>query len=211
MVSAALPSLGYRRFMWGLSTGILILTVAGFVWFSWAISAFEDWRFAAAVFAPVAGVAVGLVWAGVRVRRKAAGFSIRDLKQGTAEERGSNRTLTVGFLWVIAAEWTGCGLAAFFTYHFGHGELFPPALSLVVGLHFFPLAALFRLPFYHMTAAFGSLVSLAGLLTPSTLLTPDARQILAGAGLGVVLWASAVYALFHADRLAATASPDRPE
>lgn len=185
--------------MWGCSNGIQILAVAGFVWFGWAISAFDNAITAAISLLTATAVSAYLVWAGVRVRRKAAGFRRADLKLCSAEQRQANRRLALGFMWTVAGEWTFCGLAAFFTYHFGHGDLFPPALSLVVSLHFFPLAALFRVPYYHATAVLGSLVSLAGLLAP---LTPEFRLILVGAGLGAIMWATAAYAFLNADRLA---------
>src|ERR1700722_16868770 len=90
-----------RQFYWGLSLGIIVLALAGFVWFGWAISVFES---------PVAGALCGvldvalpgcLIWAGFRVRRKASGFKRSDLRLGSQEQRSANRRVSIFFLWVV--------------------------------------------------------------------------------------------------------------
>lgn len=181
-----------------------MLALVGFVWFVWAISVFKS---------PIAGVVCGgldailtgcLIWAGRRVRRKACGFKRSDLRLGSEEERAANRRTTSRFRWVILGEWSGIGIAAFATYHFGRGDLFPPAMSLVIALHFFPLAALFQLPVYRVTASAASIISMAALLMPATLLGPDSRLVLNGVGFGAVMWATAAYCVLYSRRLAAT-------
>lgn len=74
-------------------------------------------------------------------------------------------------------EWGGIGLAAFVTYHFGRGDLFPPAMSLVIALHFFLLATLFHLPVYRATASAASVICITALLIPTTPLGPDSRLV----------------------------------
>lgn len=149
-----------REFYWGLSLGIIILTVAGFIWFAWAISAFASVSAAGICGALDVAFAACLVFGARRVRRKADGFRRSDLSRGTPGQRATSRRINRGFLLISAGEWIGICLAAFATYRFGRGDLFPPALSLIVALHFFPLASLFRRRFYLVTAAAGSLLSL---------------------------------------------------
>src|SRR6266852_1365711 len=68
-----------RQFYWGLSLGIIVLALAGFVWFGWAISVFES-PAAAAVCGTLDAIFTGcLIWAGRRVRREASGFKRSDL------------------------------------------------------------------------------------------------------------------------------------
>jgi hypothetical protein len=86
-------------------------------------------------------------------------------------------------------------------YHFGRGDLFPPAMPLVIGLHFFPLAALFQLPVYRATASAASMISMAALLMPATVLGPDSRLVLNGVGFGAVMWATAACWVLYSRRL----------
>ena len=191
-----------RQFYWGLSLGIIVLALAGFVWFGWAISVFES-PAAAAVCGGLDAILTGcLIWAGRRVRREARGFKRSDLRLGCEEQRIANRRTSSRFRWIVMGEWSGIGLAAFATYHFGRGDLFPPAMSLVIALHFFPLAALFQLSVYRATASAASIISIAALLMPATLLGPDLRLILNGVGFGMVMWATAAYCVLYSDRLA---------
>lgn len=185
---------------------MVVLALAGFVWFAWALSVLES--AAAAVFCGAldAMFAGGLIWAGLKVRRKAHGFRRADLRLGSEELRIANRRTSARLLRVILAEWTGIGLTAFATYHFGRGDLFPPAMSLVIALHFFPLAHLFRLPVYRATASVSSLICLAALVMPAAILPPDARLVMNCTGFGATMWATALYCAIHSERLAARAA-----
>jgi hypothetical protein len=197
-----------RQFYWGLSLGIIVLALVGFVWFGWAISVFES-PAAGAVCGSLDAILTGcLIWAGRRVRRQAGGFKRSDLRLGCEEQRIANRRTSSRFRWVVMGEWSGIGLAAFATYHFGRGDLFPPAMSLVIALHFFPLASLFRVPVYRATASAGSTICITALLLPATLLGPDSRLVLNGVGFGAVMWATAAYCALYPARLAAVSRND---
>jgi hypothetical protein len=177
MSAAVAIPLAHRQFYWGLSLGIIVLALAGFVWVAWALSAIES-PVAAGLFGALDAVLTGsLIWAGIRVRRRAGGFRRTDLRKGDEQQRRNNRRMNARFRWIVLGEWTGIGLAAFATYHFGRGDLFPPAMSLVIALHFFALADLFHLRVYRATADVGSLFCTTLLLAPATL-GSDARLIL---------------------------------
>ncbi len=210
MATPVASAQAYRQFYWGLSLGITVLALVGFVWFGWAISVFES---------PAAGAVCGildaifagcLIWAGRRVRREAGGFKRSDLRLGGEEQRIANQRINSRFRWVVMGEWSGIGLAAYSTYHFGRGDLFPPAMSLVIALHFFPLAALFHLAVYRATASAGSIICLTALLLPRTLLGPDSRLVLNGVGFGAVMWATAAYFVLYSEQLAAASRKDMP-
>ena len=191
----------YQRFAWGLSVGIRVLAVAGWIWFGWAVSAAESVTTAAILFWAATAGAAGLFWGGIHVRRLAGDFRYRDLKRSSPEDRPANRRINRVFGTAIAAEWILIGCSGFFTYHFGRGDLFPPAVSLAVSLHFFPLAAVLRLRAYSVTAASGSLIALIGLLTPAASLAADARQMLVCTIFASVMWATAAYFIGNARRL----------
>src|SRR5437868_833474 len=93
-------SLGYRQFMWGLSNGIFVLALAGAFWFvlaAWAANALG-------AIVPIPVVAASLVYAARRVRRKASGFQIKEIENGSSGERARTRRIQVGFRWVSVLE-----------------------------------------------------------------------------------------------------------
>ena len=70
-------------------------------------------------------------------------------------------------------------------------------MGLIVSLHFWPLAAVFRVRADYLTAGAGSLVSLFALVCFA-----GDRLMAIGFGMGLVLWASAVYLILTADAAA---------
>ena len=210
MATPVASAQAYRQFYWGLSLGIIVLAVVGFVWFGWAISVFDSPAVGAVCGALDAIFTGCLIWAGRRVRREARGFKRSDLRLGCEEQRIANRRTSSRFRWIVMGEWSGIGLAAFATYHFGRGDLFPPAMSLVIALHFFPLATLFHLPVYRATASAASIICITALLMPRTLLGPDSRLVLNGVGFGAVMWATAAYCVLYSERLAVVSRNDKP-
>lgn len=163
------------------------------------------------VFGALDAISTGcLIWASRPIRRRTGGYNRSDLRLGSEEQRIANRKTSARFRWVVMGEWSGIGLAAFATYHFGRGDLFPPAMSLVIALHFFPLAALFRLTIYRATASASSIICITALLLSSTLLGPDSRLVLTGVGFGAVMWATAAYCVVYSERLAAASQNEMP-
>jgi hypothetical protein len=63
------------------------------------------------------------------------------------------------------------------------------AIALIVGVHFFPLAALFKAPLYYVTGSVGCLIGLAGFLTADN----DGRQKVVGLSFGLLLWATSAW------------------
>jgi hypothetical protein len=81
-------------------------------------------------------------------------------------------------------------------------DLIWPGIALVVSLHFVPLGLVLRMRPYLATAAFGSALAALALALPVSLLPPAVRFVFIGAGMGVILWATALYVILRADRLA---------
>lgn len=73
----------------------------------------------------------------------------------------------------------------------GRPEFIPAGVALVVGLHFFPLASLFRVPLYYVT---GAALCVVAVSTPIAALSLGAStavwQVVSGLGAAAILWAT---------------------
>lgn len=69
--------------------------------------------------------------------------------------------------------------------------LIPPVVCLIVGLHFFPLANIFGVSLYRITAAALCIVAVAGLIVAWTE-GRESSQAVVGVGAAVALWLTAV-------------------
>ena len=187
----------YRQFFWGLSNGIVVLAVAGGFFFgAGAVSLRTGWLQMAGIAVTVICVA-SLLAGSRRIRKKADGFRMADLKTGSPEQRALARKLGVFFRWIILAEWTAFGSVSFLCHHFGADELTAPLIGLVISLHFAPLARLFRLPAYYATALLGSAFAILSIALPA------ARLPVLGFGLGATMWSTATDSILRATTLAA--------
>ena len=73
-------------------------------------------------------------------------------------------------------------------------RLIPPAVALIVGLHFLPLAWFFRMRVYYATGV----LMLAWLAACFLVADPLARSSILGLGTGIILWlSSALVLLLH--------------
>lgn len=100
--------------------------------------------------------------------------------------------------WIIVAiEWGTCIVASNWLARTGHADMISQTVGLIVGLHFIPLAKMFRAPIYHWTAAAMVLGVAASFVAPAG----DLRNIVASGVCGLALWATEAEILCH-DRLA---------
>jgi hypothetical protein len=142
------------------SRGIGTLVCAAFAAF-WANASRPEWPSAlvAAGFAAIALITGALIVAGIRlIRHSSQSPHTPDAHQGNQRRTG------VHFALIFAAEIIAMNIAAYLlTGHHLEGYLMP-AIAIIVGLHFFPLAQLFRAPRIHLTAALMTLAGVGGVV-----------------------------------------------
>ena len=136
-----------------------------------------------------------LHWSGLRlgwpfvtfaVIAVAAVVVIRQPGAGPTPSKRAQRAM----MWSTVAEGVGIFIASNMVVQVGHPELLLPAMALVVGLHFLPIArAAAFWPFYVLGAAllFASAVGFG--------VRPPAGSVVAGAAAAAALWTAAVLAL----------------
>ncbi|HEY8602096.1 MAG TPA: hypothetical protein VIL85_26965, partial [Thermomicrobiales bacterium] len=97
------------------------------------------------------------------------------------------------FVIVFAAEGIAIGLASYLCNVNNRFDLFFPIMSIIVGLHFLPLARLFDVSFYYAVGAFlchQGIVAILFVPGTTTLAGREmlGRSLLVGFGAAVILW-----------------------
>lgn len=105
------------------------------------------------------------------------------------DDAASARRIRKGFMLVNAVQWTSIGLAVLLLNVTGHVAWIMPAVILVVGLHFFPLAKLLRYGAYNLTAVALVLVAVLTVLFGGSGNASIALTLLAT---GAILWLTAL-------------------
>ena len=124
------------------------------------------------------------------------GFAVRKYRRNRsapadedalARRRRANRI----FKWINVAQWMVIFAVSEVLARFGYAAWIVPVVLGIIGLHFLPLARIFRCRAHYATGA-----ALLGLAAGYPLLTPDGpSNPVVFFGAGVILWASAAWAL----------------
>jgi hypothetical protein len=142
----------------GRGTGIIVCAIFAALWANWARSTFPGthrlygWI---AIFA-VAAISGTLLVAGVATLRQA-----RRLPRATGNGAAAPRGIRRKFVLVLVGEIVALNIAAYFLIGHHMAQYLAPAVAVVVGLHFLPLAKLFRAPHFFATV---TVMTLAGML-----------------------------------------------
>lgn len=161
--------------MRGRSTGTLVMTGFGALWLLLALCLFQSLT-AANLCLLSAGV-LALAAGALRLRRAAACWP------RVPSAPGMGRT----FGWINFLQWAAIAVVLNILQHLHLIAYEVSAVALIVGLHFFPLARLFRNGLHLATGAALTLWAIGTML-----LSPlGSMQALAALGAGLILWASA--------------------
>lgn len=127
-----------------MALGGIFLSLFGAIWLCGGVYAYAgiNARLLAAI---VTASTLMTAWAIATFRARRRAFT------GSGDDAAGKR-VRKGFMVVNAMQWTLIGLAVVLLNLTGHVAWILPAVILVVGLHFLPLAQLFRYPGYILTA-----------------------------------------------------------
>lgn len=166
------------------------MTVFGFFWLGWAVTVAER-NPAVAWPALYGGFLVLLAVTIPGVRRGKALVNLHGAHDATW------RLARGPFHAIAALEAAGCALAVILALAWHRPELVAAGISLVVGLHFLPLARWFRVPLYYVV---GTAIIVCDILA-WVLLRSSAITVSVGFTTGLILWTVAVYGLLRSRRL----------
>lgn len=101
------------------------------------------------------------------------------------------RFYRIGYALIVATEGAAISVGGPILGHFHRPELYGQWVGAVVGIHFFPLGKLFKLPLYYLTGAAISLAAFGSLLISAS----SVSSAVCAGGTGAALWITAVVIL----------------
>lgn len=172
----------------GAAIGALVLS-----WFGafWAFASILHWPRATFWTWALAGIpVVALTLFSILRMIGAAGLpEAADGAQAAREGKRMGRNFGI----ICGIEFALIGGASALLARSGRPLLIPVAIALIVGLHFLPLARVFRLPVYYATGVLCVAFALASLLVADE----TVRLLALGVAMAVVLWLSAAAVLLR--------------
>ena len=167
----------------GRAIGAMFFAVFGGMWLGlWAHSEYPE---SVTALLAIAAVAAALLAAAYRAY-KANSLALKAIAQ-TPESLRKSRMFNL----VNAGQWSVIFVVALVLTQIGYARWILPAVVLIVGLHFLPLARLFAYRPHYLTGA--ALILLASVYP---FVAPEGPESAVGAlGAGLILWLSAVWAI----------------
>lgn len=165
----------------GMMIGSSIMYVFAMLWFLLGLSGGRFFPLEMKVAVAIVGLALGAAIAVLAVR---AHRISRGAPAPTAEQLETGRKASRRFGLINGIQW-GAVVAVIVALNVvGRPDFIAPAIAVIVGLHFLPLAGLFEQPVYYVTGILGCLIGVAGFLIPD----PPARLSAVGLSFGLLLW-----------------------
>ena len=112
----------------------------------------------------------------------------------TEQQIAAGRDTVKRFYIVFGLELAAILVAVIVLRAFHFPEYISCAIALIVGIHFFPLAALFASPVYYGTGLLGCAIGVVGIFMADAAM----RQKVVGLSFGLLLWATCAWIVFSA-------------
>jgi hypothetical protein len=189
--SAILPSLqecAARAF--GIAIGNLFLGCFGMAWIVLGLS--STGKMNPLVLALLSGFLVALIIVSIYIMRRAHGSLDRSEANRIERKKINRRFGLVNFL-----QWGLIFAAVFGLPHLGLTRWIVPAIILIVGIHFFPLAKLFKARMHYLVGA----IVVAWAIFYPILFSAGKADSMGAIGMGAILWVSTVFACWRAFHL----------
>jgi hypothetical protein len=162
----------------GRAIGALVCGVFGTVWMLQAV-------FLGAITARAWLTAIAILATIFVLSPLAKLYSLRRVPYASASGQ-SWPAVSKAYWSIVVIEWVACAVAVNWLNYVHRPDLWPQFIGLIVGLHFFPLAKIFKAPIYCWTGAVMTLGVLASLAIP----VGEVRNLVACGVCGLSLWAT---------------------
>jgi hypothetical protein len=178
-----------RSTLLGMTTGAVFMFGFGIVWLLIGLlrgRSLPVWVSASLLFI---GIALGTCIASLGHRASKMPLNLSPL---SAQQLAANRRIEQHFYVIFAIELAAIFLAVILLKAVHYPDYILCGIALIVGVHFFPLAALFKVPLYYGTALCGCAIGLFGFLVTDSAF----RQKVVALSFGFLLWATAAWIVF---------------
>lgn len=176
----------------GRGTGIIVCAIFAALWANWARPMLSGLPGIYGWTAVVAALSGALLVAGVAAIRRG-----RHLSRATGIGDRAPRGMRRGFMLVLIGEIVALNIAAYLLISHRMAQYLAPAVAIVVGLHFLPLAKIFRAPHFFITAI---VMTLAGVLAAVAMVTGSSATAANGIAelvCAVALWGTGFTSWFQ--------------
>jgi hypothetical protein len=187
-IPASLQECAARAF--GIAIGNLFLGGFGMAWIVLGLSSAQ--KLNPLVLALLSCFLLALVIASVYILQRTHGSLDRSQANRAAQKKINRKFGLVNFL-----QWILIFAAVFGLPRLGLSRWIVPAIVLIVGLHFFPLAKLFKAHMHYVVGA----IAVAWAIIYPLLFSAGKGDAIGAIGMGVILWVSAAFACWRAFHL----------
>ena len=173
-----------RSTLLGMTTGAAFMFTFGAIWLLLGLFRGRPSPAWQRLSLLVVGIALGASIATLGLRASGIPLSETPL---TAQQLATSREIGRHFYMIFGVELAAIFLSVVVLRLLHYPDYILCGIALIVGVHFFPLAALFKAPVYYGTALLGCAIGLVGFFMDDAGL----RQKVVGISFGLVLWATA--------------------
>lgn len=190
-----------RSALIGMTIGAVFMFGFGIVWL--LLGLFRGWRSSrwATISLLVAGVVLGAAIANLGQQASRRPPNPIPLSR---QQVATNREIARHFYLIFGAELAAIALAVVVLNVIHQPGYILCGIALIVGVHFFPLAVLFRAPLYYATGALGCAIGLAGFFVADG----ELRQRFVGLSFGFLLWMTALWIVWTGLSTAPNVAPN---
>lgn len=188
--STASSTQDYAGRAFGIAIGSLFLGCFGMVWIVLGLQAAQKLKPLALTL--LSGFLLALVIASIYILQRTHDSLDRSQANRTAQKKINRQFSLVNFL-----QWSFIFGAVYGLPHLGLTRWIVPAIVFIVGVHFFPLAKLFKAAMHYFV---GAIVMAWAVLYP-ILFSGGKADSIGAIGMGAILWASAAFACWRAFHL----------
>ena len=175
-----------RAALLGLTIGAVLMFAFGVIWLLIGLLSGRPSRGWLRISLLFAGIALGAAIAIMGVRASGLMASAVPL---TPKQLAINREIGRHFYLIFGFEMAAIFVAVVVLKALNFADYILSGVALIVGVHFFPVAALFHWPAYYGTALAGCAIGLLGFFVDD----PELRQKIVGISFGLLLWVTATF------------------
>ncbi|MCR8561510.1 hypothetical protein KXD93_27900 [Mucilaginibacter sp. BJC16-A38] len=187
----------------GIASGLFMMAAFTLIWAGIAFGGLHTspYAFALVVFAVLA---ITFVTRGISIYKLAKQFPMVE----SEEDKAEGKKMGMWFGIIFGLEGLFIFIAVNVVINIGHPELTIPAIALIVGLHFYPLAKVFKRTVDYYLATWSTLVAIAAiLLSLNKVLTQPGVMAFTGIGLAVATSCYGLHMMKEGSKLAKQVAP----